>query len=175
MRLLFEIDYKNYKENGTIGKRPSARAIIIKNNKLGMIYNKKYDYYDFPGGGIDKNESNEEALIREVKEEVGLEVIKESIKEYGLVIRKEDGRIEDLFIQENYYYLCDVTNNLLKQNLDDYELEEGFSLRWVEAKDVIDTNLNHEHYDEDKIRNLHLMERIIKIINILLDEKLIKM
>ncbi len=41
MRLLFEIDYKNYKENGTVGKRPSARAIIIKNNKLGMIYNKK--------------------------------------------------------------------------------------------------------------------------------------
>ena len=44
MRLLFEIDYKNYKENGTVGKRPSARVIIIKNNKLGIIYNKKYDY-----------------------------------------------------------------------------------------------------------------------------------
>ena len=54
MRLLFEIDYKNYKENGTVGKRPFARSIIIKNNKLGMIYNKKYDYYDFPSGGINK-------------------------------------------------------------------------------------------------------------------------
>ena len=35
MRLLFEIDYKNYKENWTVGKRPSARAIIIKDNEIG--------------------------------------------------------------------------------------------------------------------------------------------
>ena len=42
MRLLFEIDYKNYKENGTVGKRPSARAIIIKDNKIAMVYSKKY-------------------------------------------------------------------------------------------------------------------------------------
>ena len=41
MRLLFEIDYKNYKENGTAGKRTSARAIIIKGNKLTMVYSKK--------------------------------------------------------------------------------------------------------------------------------------
>ena len=34
MRLLFEIDYKNYKENRTVDKRPSARAIIIKDKPL---------------------------------------------------------------------------------------------------------------------------------------------
>ena len=82
MRLLFEIDYKNYKENGIVGKRPSARAIIIKDNKIAMVYSKKYNYYKFPGGGIKSNEANEDALIREVKEEIGLEVIKDSIKEY---------------------------------------------------------------------------------------------
>ena len=34
MRLLFEIDSKNYKENGTVDKRPYARAIIIKNKPV---------------------------------------------------------------------------------------------------------------------------------------------
>ena len=63
MRLLFELDYNNYKENGTIRKRPFARAIIIKDNRLAMVYSKKYDYYKFPGGGIEESESNLEALI----------------------------------------------------------------------------------------------------------------
>ena len=48
MRLLFEIDYKNYKENGPVGKRPSARAIIIKERYI----LKKYNYYQFPGDSI---------------------------------------------------------------------------------------------------------------------------
>lgn len=34
MRLLFEIDLKNYDKNGKAFKRPSARAIIIKDKKF---------------------------------------------------------------------------------------------------------------------------------------------
>ena len=48
---------------------------------------KKNNNYKFPGGGIEKNESNIDALIRETKEEAGLVVIKDSIKEYGYVHR----------------------------------------------------------------------------------------
>lgn len=36
---------------------PSVRAIIIKNDKVSMIHSMKYDYYEFPGGGIEKGES----------------------------------------------------------------------------------------------------------------------
>ena len=32
-----------------------------------MIHSLKYDYYKFPGGGIEDGESNEEALIRETR------------------------------------------------------------------------------------------------------------
>ena len=51
MRLLFEMDKKDYKENGTVGIRPSVRGIIVKDKKIAMIYSKKYNYYKFPGGG----------------------------------------------------------------------------------------------------------------------------
>ena len=169
MRILFEIDYKNYKENGTVGKRPSARAIIIKDNKIAMVYSKKYDYYKFPGGGIKSNETNEETLIREVKEEVGLEVIKDSIKEYGLVIRKETGKIEDIFIQENYYYICDITNTIEVQNLDDYEKDEGFVLRWVEPSVAIETNLNNNHNNCSE-SNMHIFERETNVLTLLMKE-----
>ena len=72
MSLLFEIDFKDYNSNWNIVARPSARAIIIKNNKVYMIHSSKYDYYEFPGGGIEKGESMIDCLIRETKEEAGL-------------------------------------------------------------------------------------------------------
>ena len=168
MRILFEIDYKNYKENGTVGKRPSARAIIIKDNKIAMVYSKKYDYYKFPGGGIKSNETNEETLIREVKEEVGLEVIKDSIKEYGYVHRIQKAKDEgySMFIQDNFYYLCDVEDRKINQNLDDYEDSEKFTLELVEPKIAINANKNSDHGPKNK----DMIEREAKVLEMLINE-----
>ena len=71
MRLLFTIDTKNYKENGVTYIRNSSRCITIKNGKVAMIHSLKYNYYKFPGGGIEQDETKEEALIRETLEEAG--------------------------------------------------------------------------------------------------------
>jgi len=60
------------------------------------------------GGGIDSGESHIDALIREVLEESGLLVKPDSIKEYGHVLVKEKGNMEDLFIQDNFYYFYDA-------------------------------------------------------------------
>ena len=80
MRELFVIDKKNYKENGTVGRRPSVRGIVIKDGKIAMMHSLKYDYYKLPGGGIEEGEQLEDTLIREVREESGLIVKKDSIK-----------------------------------------------------------------------------------------------
>ena len=45
MKRLFEIDLKDYKETDAVFRRPSARAIIIKNDKLALVYSKKEKYY----------------------------------------------------------------------------------------------------------------------------------
>lgn len=47
MKRLFEIDLKDYKETDAVFRRPSARAIIIKNDKLALVYSKKEKYYYF--------------------------------------------------------------------------------------------------------------------------------
>ena len=83
MERLFVIDLKDYDENWERSLRPTARAIIIKDDKLAMVYNQKYDFYAFPGGGIEEGEDFYHALIREVREEVGLIVKPETIKEFG--------------------------------------------------------------------------------------------
>lgn len=84
---VFEMDNKDYVPNGSVFSRPSARAVIIKDGKIAMVYSKKYNYYKFPGGGIEADECMEDALIREVLEETGLCVIRDSIQEYGQVHR----------------------------------------------------------------------------------------
>ena len=169
MRSLFEIDTKDYDINGTTVSRPSARGIIIKDGKLAMIHSIKYDYYKFPGGGIEKNEQKENALIREVLEETGLDVIPQTIKEYGMVHRIQKGDYEDVFIQDNYYYLCDVEDNVHEQKLDDYEKEEKFTLEYVSPKQVIDANKACASKEADQI----MLERECKVIGILAQERYI--
>lgn len=152
MRLLFELDAKDYDPNGVGFIRDSARAIIIRDGKVAMIHSLKYDYYKFPGGGIESNESKEEALIRETKEESGLIVVPSSIREYGYVhrIQKSTQGPEDYFQQDNYYYLCDAEESLSSQRLDDYEREERFTLEFVEPRLAIETNRSNDNRPKAK-------------------------
>ena len=69
MKRLFEIDLKDYKESGNVFRRPSARAIIRKGDKIALVYSPKEKYYKFPGGGIENGENPVEAMIRETREE----------------------------------------------------------------------------------------------------------
>ena len=168
MKLLFEIDLKNYDKNGKAFKRPSARAIIIKDNKIYMVHSLVYDYYKFPGGGIEKQESNIDALIRETAEEAGLIVIKDSIKEYGYVHRIQKAKDEgySMFIQDNFYYLCDVENKKINQNLDDYEDFEKFTMELVDPRIAINANRNSDHGPKNK----DMIEREAKVLEILISE-----
>ncbi len=168
MRLLFEIDLKNYDKSGKAFKRPSARAIIIKDNKIYMVHSLVYDYYKFPGGGIEKDESNIDALIRETAEEAGLVVIKDSIKEYGYVHRIQKAKDEgySMFIQDNFYYLCDVEDRKNNQNLDDYEDFEKFTMELVDPRIAISANRNSDHGPKNK----DMIEREAKVLEILIRE-----
>jgi len=169
MRLLFEIDTKDYNPNGTRLIRPSARSIIIREGKIAMVHSTKYDYYKFPGGGIEENESNMDALIRETKEEAGLIVIPESIREYGYVHRIQKGTNEDMFIQNNYYYICTAEELIRPQKLDDYETEENFTLEFADPLWAIEINRHRDHGHKDK----NMLEREAKVLELLVKEKLL--
>ncbi len=52
------LDFKNSK----IIARSAVRAIIIKENKILMVLLEKTNEYKFPGGGVEENETFEDAL-----------------------------------------------------------------------------------------------------------------
>lgn len=172
MRDLFTIDKKNYKDNGSIGKRPSVRGIILKDGKIAMIHSKKYGYYKLPGGGIEPGESYEETLIREVREESGLLVKEHSIKEYGYVRRIEKGKIDDIFIQDNYYFICDVEDEKVEQKLDEYEEDEQYTLEFVFPNYAIEINEKSIHKGENEIQtfNKGMLERENRLLRMVIEE-----
>ena len=66
-------------------KRVTARGIIFIDNQVVLLKrirksgNEYLHYYAIPGGGVELKETNKEACLREVKEEVSLDV---TINEY---------------------------------------------------------------------------------------------
>ena len=172
MRLLFEMDMKDYGECTHSFRRDSARSIIISNGKIAMIHSKKYDYYKFPGGGIENGEDPIETMIRETQEEAGLTVIPETVKEYGYVhrIQRSDNDPSECFIQDNYYYLCDAEDGLVSQNLDEYEKKESYQLEYVEPSLAIQKNRSVK----DSPYNRMMFEREARVLEMLISEGMVK-
>jgi len=62
-------------------KRISARGIIIDNDSVILMFRRKInedgnvkEYYVLPGGGVEENETLDEAVMREMGEEFGVKV-----------------------------------------------------------------------------------------------------
>lgn len=57
-------------------KRIRVRAIIIHDHKVATMYREREGkiFYTFPGGGIEANETEEQCVIREVLEELGIDI-----------------------------------------------------------------------------------------------------
>jgi len=166
MRTIFTIDTKDYDPNGRAYVRPSVRGIILRDGLVAMVHSLKYDYYKFPGGGIEPGETLIQALCREVEEESGLRVIVDSIREFGLVHRIQKGDQEDIFIQDNYYYLCETEAQPRQQHLDDYEAEERFTLEFVTPQHAIEVNRTHDHIINKQI----MCERESRVLELALKE-----
>lgn len=84
--------------------RISSRAIIFKDNKVVLIYRKRdyQEYYVFPGGKVEDGETNEECVIRECKEELGIDI--KPIK-YVYEVKGPD------FIQ--HFFLCEWVSGVI--------------------------------------------------------------
>lgn len=174
MRELFVLDKKNYNPNGSVFSRPSVRGIILRDGKIAMMHSIKYDYYKLPGGGIESGESLEETLIREVREESGLVVKPETIREFGYVRRIEKGQFEDIFVQDNYYFICEAEEIIVSQELDDYEAEEQFTLEFVSVTEAIRVNETANHFEKESRETFHgMIDRENKVLRILEEERII--
>lgn len=168
MRMLFDMDLHDYESCTRTFVRNSARSIIIRDGKIAMIHSLKYDYYKFPGGGIEPGEDPVEAMIRETREEAGLVVVPGSVREYGFVhrIQKSDSNPDEAFVQDNYYYLCDAQEQAASQELDGYEAKENYTLEFVDPATAIRKNRGVAQSPYNRM----MFEREARVLEMLIGE-----
>lgn len=126
--------------------RPSVYAIIIHDGKVLMLNNKSNSKLFFPGGGVNIGEKMMDALRREVKEEVGLEIeIGKFVyfKEHFFYYDPEDSASHRL----SFFYLCEpkTFDLLADEDVDDEEAEKP---RWIDMERVRANPDNIEAVDE---------------------------
>lgn len=106
-----------------------AAAIIINNHKILCVQRNtnKYDYislkFEFPGGKIEEGESKEQALMREIKEELNLDIKIES--EYLTV----EHQYPDFHLTM-HSFICSCENTML-------ELTEHIDYKWLSRDELI--------------------------------------
>ena len=106
-----------------------GKVLTIKRTKLGDIY------WVMPGGGVEDGETDGQALVREIKEELGLDV------KVGKIILEIDSKHPDLAGQKEYFYLCTILGGEIGTGRGP-EFEKNtsyvgkFDIEWLNIKDL---------------------------------------
>ena len=103
-------------------KRIRAVAIILNNGNVLLMHriNNGKEYHVFPGGGVENGETIEQAVLREVQEEISLEVKIEKLLYHHIL---DDST-------EQFFYFCRYVSGEPK-------LSDG-----NEARDMAESNAN---------------------------------
>lgn len=123
--------------------------IYIKDKKILAARSKGKDVYYIPGGKREKGEKDKEALIREVREELGIELIPESIKFIARFKAQAHGKPKGVTLQMRCYsgdFIRKISSNseveevawLAYKNREGATLMFQLILDWLKERDLID-------------------------------------
>lgn len=114
------------------------RHVLLGKNNTGGVYD---DLWVVPGGGIDEGETKEQAVKREILEEVGIDISNSAIY---LVPEVQTGTTEKTLRDTGERVLVDMTFYNFKVDIDlpaskiDIRLEDDFGhAEWVPFADLI--------------------------------------
>lgn len=88
---VFDVVYRedNFLSNLEGKSLQAVHAYCFYNDKLVVVYADNKGYWTPPGGGIEQGESTEEAVIREIKEETNMRVLRQEIIGYQDIYEPE--------------------------------------------------------------------------------------
>jgi len=147
--------------------RPTARAIVFKQQHILLMYTQRYDDFSLPGGGVDLHESIEQGLIRELNEETGAQNIK-ICSEFSLYEEYRPWYKDDFDIIhiKSYCYVCEINEQLGQAQLEHYEQQNGMQAKWVNIFEAIAHNertlANSDKQGLSIIRETFLLKEIAK-------------
>ncbi|WP_413702097.1 NUDIX hydrolase [Psychromonas sp. KJ10-10] len=144
MRLLRSTIHSDIKpEHTNCFERLATRAIVLKEDKILLLYTARYDDYTLPGGGVDADEDLLTGFKRELQEETGAKNIR-NIKAFGLYEEMRPWYKDDFDIMEmkSYCFTCEIDERLGDTRFEDYEIKNGMRVVWLPISDAIKHNEN---------------------------------
>lgn len=143
--------------------RKSIRiGLFNQTGNIAVIYSRTNNYHKLPGGGIEENETEEVSLERETLEEVGY-----NIKNIVKIITIEEIRTHEPVHQFSFCYKANTHGEQKPQNLQGYEITEGFDIKWLTGKEIIqilEAEYNSQPYS-GKFMNLRDRVFLEKLVN----------
>lgn len=102
--------------------------IYLKDKKILATLSRGKDTYYIPGGKREEGETDEQTLLREVKEELSVSIKPETIKYYGTFEAQAHGKAEGVLVKMTCY-MADFEGDLKA----DSEIAE---VTWLDYKDL---------------------------------------
>lgn len=126
--------------------KSAVHMIILKNNKI-LLQKRKGSklwpgYYALPAGHIDEGENQYEALIREAKEELGIEIDLNNIINSYVVLRRNYFKIDDKQLEPYIDYYFEI--NDYKGTPKIMEKDKCDELIWSSIDDLPEPFINYE-------------------------------
>lgn len=125
-----------------------TKGLIV--NSKNIILGNENNIYQFPGGHLEKNETFEECLKREVLEETGIEIDDSEIKRLFMKVtylNKDWPSIGKNRKSEIYYYLIETSKNpdMSKLKYTEHERQGNFKIESIplsESISIIKNNIS---------------------------------
>ncbi len=142
MKILACFDEQNYDDTTKLFERTNVRGIVLINGRLAMQRDKE-GIYKLPGGGMEQGENCVETLSRELREEVGLVLVEESLTELGEIteIHRDIFDPDTKYVCHSLFYACRVTDERLPIMPTDSEIQKGYQAVWAAPEEIYDTNM----------------------------------
>ena len=115
-----------------------TKAVII-NSKNEILLGYSHGTYQFPGGHLEENETLNECLKRELKEEIGvdIDIVNDPYLKIVYYSKNYRGTTKN---RENdiYYFLIkrDIEPDTTKTHLDEFEKEGNYITKWISLGDI---------------------------------------
>ena len=109
-------------------------AIIINNNKILLTqrgYGEYKDKWEFPGGKIEENETKEETIIREIKEELDASI---KIEKF---LTKVEYDYTSFYLKMNVFIASLTSSHLLFKEHESYKWIDVSELNDLDALDLL--------------------------------------
>ena len=131
-----------------------AGGILIKDRKFLVVRQKDKDFFIAPGGKLIENETPIEALIRELIEEICVEVQPHDLTEFGVFTAPAAGA-ENKLLQMNVYLV-----NRWQGEIVINENDRVCEFRWIDSNDLRKIKLGSifEHEVLPRLKNMNLID-----------------